>query len=249
MLFGFKSKSKGVTLVELSIVLAVLGILIVVGISGRSFIDISRATATIKQLSDRDLAFQIFTSTYDCIPGDCSNATVVGTNGALTTIGIGDGDTKIEASSGAATTNTVPNEIAYAEEHLVDAQLFNRSISTVTAYTANQTQISAANNLLVKILPSAKVPSSYISSFTFGSNGNYSVIGGASSTENVINGLVIPYPQIFRTIDSKIDDGSAFAGNVRCETVAVTSATTTFANTTTPYSTATGCVLFVKMSS
>ena len=243
-----KSKNKGVTLVELSIVLAVMGILIIVGISGRSFIDISRATATIKQLNDRDLAFQIFTSTYDCTPGDCALTTVVGANGALKSTGMGNGNTKVEVSSGSATTNTVPNELVYAEEHLVNAQLFNRTYGTVTAYTANAAQ---TGNTVASILQSAKIPSTYISSMSVGSLGLYSVVGGASATEAAINGLTVSYPGIFRIIDSKIDNGSAISGNVRCETTALGSTFAAFVNTTIDYSasTMTSCVLLAKMSS
>jgi prepilin-type N-terminal cleavage/methylation domain-containing protein len=241
-----KSKNKGVTLVELSIVLAVMGILIIVGISGRSFIDISRATATIKQLNDRDLAFQIFTSTYDCTPGDCALTTVVGSNGALKSTGIGNGNTRVEASSGSATTNTVPNEVVYAEEHLVQAQLFNRTYGTVTPYAASTAQ---TGNNLKDILQSAKIPSTYISSMSVGSLGLYSIVGGASATESAINGLTVSYPGIFRIIDSKIDNGSAISGNVQCETTALTPAFTAFANTTTDYPAITSCVFLAKMSS
>ncbi len=231
-------KSKGVTLVELSIVLAVLGILIIVGISGRGLIDISRATATIKQLSDRDLSFQIFLSTYDCLPGDCSMTTVAGSNGMLATTGIGDGDTKIEAYASSST----PNEIAFVEEHLVKAQLFNRSIGTVTAGTTQ----SGTQNLLSGILPIAKVPGAYFSVMNIGTIGTYSIIGGASSTENVLNGLAISYPGIFKIIDSKIDDANGTSGNVVCQGADITSAITTLSGTS--YASATKCAFVVKMN-
>lgn len=234
------SRSKGVTLIELSIVLAILGILIIVGISGRSLIDVSRATSTIKQIGDRDLAFQIFTSTYDCVPGDCAITTVVGANGALNTVGIGNGNTLIEAA-----TATTPNEIAFAEEHLVKAQLFNRTYSTITAFTGAQ---NAGENLLAQILPAVKIPSSYISSITVGNLGNYNVVGGASATENIFNNQLVLYPAILRIVDSKIDDGSAFTGRVRCETAQPASTIATFANVGTDYSAITSCVLFSSMS-
>ena len=223
----FNAKNKGVTLVELSIVLAIFGILIVVGISGRSLIDISRATATTEYLSNRSIAFQTFTSTYDCVPGDCATPTVVGSTGQLNTVGVGNGNITIESLA----TN---NEIPFVEEHFVKAQLFNRSIGTITAGT---------NPNLVSILPMSKVPGAYVSSVSIAGN-IYNVLGGASTTETLINGTAIAYPNLFRIIDSKIDDSSATTGNARCET---TFATTGFSGTTAYNAMTSGCVFAVKI--
>lgn len=233
----FRSKSKGVTLVELSIVLAIFGILIVVGISGRSLIDISRATATTQYLNNRSIAFQTFTSTYDCVPGDCATLSVVGATGQLATVGVGNGNTMINAADA-----TNPNEIAFAEEHLVRAQLFNRSIGIITD-GINQ---AAGSNLLSTILPLTKVPTTYVSAFTIAGE-HYNILGAASATENVINGTPVAYPNLFRIIDSKVDDGNAITGLARCEEVAITGATVAFANTTTAYNAMPSCVFASKL--
>lgn len=224
-----RAKSRGVTLVELSIVLAILGILIVVGISGRSLIDISRATATVEYLGNRSIAFQTFETTYSCLPGDCALTTVVGGAGSLNTNGVGNGNTKIEAFAA-----PINDEIGFVEEHFFKAQLFNRSV-TVAA---------AAQNDLTKILPVAKVPGSYVSSLTVNS-GMHHVIGGASATD-VVNGNLVLYPAIFRIIDSKLDDGDATQGSVLCSTTAITAAATT-TNATGYNAINAGCVLVSKV--
>lgn len=220
---------------ELSIVLAILGILIVATISGKSLIDISRATATIQQLSDRVLAFQIFSSTYDCIPGDCSTTTVTSNLGAT---GIGNGNNVVEAY----VASSKPNELVFVEEHLVKARLFNRTIGTVTAGTTQ----TAGQNLLADNLTVSKVPGAYISSFSIGQV-FYNIVGGASATENVINGIPIAYPGIFKIIDSKVDDSSATTGDIRCETTAPTATFATFVGTTA-YPSISTCTLFAKMA-
>jgi prepilin-type N-terminal cleavage/methylation domain-containing protein len=225
-----RGKSRGVTLVELSIVLAILGILIVVGISGRSLIDISRATATVEYLGNRSIAFQTFETTYSCLPGDCSLTTVVGSTGSLNTTGVGNGNTKIEAF----VTSASADEIGFVEEHFFKAQLFNRSV-TVAA---------TAKNDLTKILPVAKVPGSYVSSLTVNSEMHH-VIGGASATD-VVNGNVVLYPAIFRIIDSKLDDGDATKGSVLCSTAAITTTATT-TNATGYNAINAGCVLVSKV--
>jgi prepilin-type N-terminal cleavage/methylation domain-containing protein len=155
----FHSKSKGVTLVELSIVLAIFGILIIVGISGRALIDISRTNATMQYLNHRSIAFQTFETTYDCLPGDCAKD--------LTQINVtvkGDGDTIIELADSTAggATAAANNELAFVEEHFVKAKLFNRTITPTIVASAQ----GSADNLLSGILPIVKIPSTYVSTFT-----------------------------------------------------------------------------------
>jgi prepilin-type N-terminal cleavage/methylation domain-containing protein len=165
----FNSRSRGVTLIELSIVLAILGVLIVATISGESLIDISRATATMQQLRDRSLAFQIFSSTYDCIPGDCIDATAKITGVAVNANGNGNASLNLASAS----TN---NEVAFVEHHLVQARLFNRTIGTVTVGAQTGTQ-----NALQSFLPKSKIPSTYISNIS-SSNLFYNIVGGLSTT-------------------------------------------------------------------
>ncbi len=203
----FNSRSRGVTLIELSIVLAILGVLIVATISGKSLIDISRATATMEQLRDRSLAFQIFSSTYDCIPGDCIDATakITGVNAN------GNGDASLNLAS--ASTN---NEVVLVEHHLVQARLFNRTLGTVTVGAQTGTQ-----NALQSFLPKSKIPSTYISNIS-SLNSFYNIVGGLSTTNattsDIINTRVVSPPAVLQIIDSKADDGIANTGAVLCHT-------------------------------
>ncbi len=191
------SRSRGVTLIELSIVLAILGVLIVATISGKSLIDISRATATMQQVRDRTLAFQIFSSTYNCIPGDCAASTLI--TGAAN----GNANGKIGTFIGAN-----PGEIAIVEDHFQKSKLFNR---TVVATGASAEDLSL-------ILPKSKVSGGYISSVHMG-NQPYSMIGGLANPGDLMNVTVI-VPGVLQIIDSKLDDGKANAGSVQCHTVA-----------------------------
>ncbi|MFT4967366.1 MAG: prepilin-type N-terminal cleavage/methylation domain-containing protein [Candidatus Deianiraeaceae bacterium] len=192
------SRSRGVTLIELSIVLAILGVLIVATISGKSLIDISRATATMQQVRDRTLAFQIFSSTYDCTPGDCKASTVI--TGALDGNGNGKIGTFIDAAN--------PGEIAIVENHLEKSKLFNRPVAVAGV---------TLDNLLL-ILPKSKVAAGYISTVHMG-NQPYSMIGGIATATDLMNSTVI-VPGVFQIIDSKLDDGVANLGSIQCHTVA-----------------------------
>lgn len=204
------TKSRGVTLIELSIVLAILGVLIVATISGRSLIDISRATATMQQLRDRSLAFQIFSSTYDCIPGDCLNA---GQISGLITYGNGNGDGVINVASA-----TTKNELALVEEHLVKSKLFTRTLGEITVAEPIAAQ-QGTENALHTILPKAKIANAYISSVSSGGS-FYNIVGGFtqenySTASDLINFSPLP-AAVLQIVDSKIDDGLASAGSVTC---------------------------------
>ncbi|MDA0617650.1 MAG: prepilin-type N-terminal cleavage/methylation domain-containing protein [Proteobacteria bacterium] len=210
------SKSRGVTLIELSIVLAILGVLIVATISGKSLIDISRATATMQQLRDRSLAFQIFSSTYDCIPGDCIDAQskIAG----VIVDGNGNGDGTINLASA-----THRNEVALVEHHLIQSKLFTRTIASIN--TAIGAPV-ALENPLEPILPKAKVTNGYISSVSSGNN-FYNIVGAFSQTNSTVSDLInynsLAYT-VLQIVDSKVDDGIATTGSITCH--AVTAPTT-----------------------
>lgn len=244
------SKSRGVTLIELAIVLAILGVLIVATISGKSLVDISRATATIQQMRDRALAFQIFNSTYDCVPGDCVDAQAkLSLAGALN----GNGDTVINintqniTATGTTTSTAGNGEVAYVEYHLVAAGLFNR---TIPAISPN----------LALILPKTKIGNAYISTVSAGSN-YYNIIGTFTTANAVLvttgPDTSTPYDQIntfpvvpatLRIVDAKIDDSVASTGSVTCYTTytpATTGALFTLPAAATDYSA--NCFLAAKM--
>ena len=201
------AKSRGVTLVELSIVLAILGILVIVGVSGRSLLDIARATATIEQINSRSIAFQTFEATYGCVPGDCALTTIVGASGSLNTVGVGDGNGKIGHLSRF-------EESFYAEEHFYKAGLFSRPVTISGTLVAEN------------IYASVKIPNFHIALFTLNSNpaynnfvgGVYHVIYQPSQALNLV--YFAPwrnsYLKIFQIIESKLDDGDITTGNMRC---------------------------------
>lgn len=89
-------KNKGFTLLELSIVIVIIG-LIVAGISaGQSLVKQANIRSQISQIQSFELAFNSFILQYNAIPGDFNNANAYwGSDGVD-----GDGDKRIEGAAG-----------------------------------------------------------------------------------------------------------------------------------------------------
>jgi len=75
------SGNAGFTLVELSIVLVIIGLIIGGVLVGQDLIKVATIRATISQIEKYQTAVNTFRVKYNCIPGDCANATsFFGTN-------------------------------------------------------------------------------------------------------------------------------------------------------------------------
>lgn len=65
----------GFTLIELSIVLVIIGLLVGGIIAGRDLIRISKIRSILSQIEDTKIAVSTFKNKFNCLPGDCPNAT------------------------------------------------------------------------------------------------------------------------------------------------------------------------------
>lgn len=70
----YKSLRGGFTLVELSIVLIIIGLLTAGILVGRDLIRAAQMRAQIAQLNELDTAVNAFRLKYNCLPGDCADA-------------------------------------------------------------------------------------------------------------------------------------------------------------------------------
>jgi len=67
-------KRQGFTLIELSIVLVVIGLIVGGVLSGQDLIRAAQMRLEVGQLEQLDTAVNTFKSKYQCIPGDCNKA-------------------------------------------------------------------------------------------------------------------------------------------------------------------------------
>ncbi len=69
-----KNKYKGFSLIEISVVLSIVGILMGFSLKGRGLIENAKIRSVISQIDNYRSAIQLFTEKYNGMPGDISNA-------------------------------------------------------------------------------------------------------------------------------------------------------------------------------
>src|SRR5580693_8599189 len=70
-----KASRRGFTLIEMSIVLVIIGLIVGGTMVGQELVKASEARSFISTMQSFQSAFYTFQGKYDCLPGDCGNAT------------------------------------------------------------------------------------------------------------------------------------------------------------------------------
>lgn len=254
-----KSAAKaGFSLVELSIVLVILGLLVGGVLSGQSLVRAAELRSVTSEFNRYMAAIGTFRDKYFALPGDMSNAVSFWGN---TDTGNGDGDGTIESTAtsiGAAGAQT-SNEISNFWIQLTKAGLIEGSYTAI----ANTTLTPGTNN------PKAKLSSGawnigYLGTVAISSGvyyeGNYGNVFYFGSGTNAVQPTGVLKSEEAWNIDTKLDDGKPMVGaivtlesqgaaapsgcgNAAASTTVATAATTTY-DLTNPSSTA--CSLVFK---
>jgi prepilin-type N-terminal cleavage/methylation domain-containing protein len=255
----FSSKKSAFSLIELSIVLIIIGLLIAGVTGGASLIKSSELRAAISEARGWSTAVNGFYNQFNAYPGDY-NVVIGSTTGAA-----GNANSQINAfttaanpsgtasaTAGCVTTGTPTSGCAY-EDNVAWVQLRNAGVidtNIVSAPTVNATW-SVANSATFGVTnPSSKIKSSgwvFDYSTATGYLQNVVILTGAvtapGATNSYVNGTptssgAITPPDAL-SIDTKVDDGVANTGRVRGvgvtgtgATACYNSATYTTANTT-----------------
>jgi prepilin-type N-terminal cleavage/methylation domain-containing protein len=208
--------SRGFSLVELSIVLVILGLLTGGILSGQSLIRASELRSITGEYQRYTTAISAFRDKYFAMPGDFNKASDFGW-GALN----GDGDGVIENTAVAGT-----NEISTFWIHLASAGLMEGSYTNI----ANTTLTPGVNNPRSKLsnagwnvlhlgghtvggvsTPPAGTTVVDTGTYFAGSYGNVFTVG--SGTSAILPGPILK-PEEAWNLDTKIDDGRPDQGTV-----------------------------------
>ncbi len=231
-----KTAQAGFTLVELSIVLVIIGLIVGGVLAGQDMIRAAEIRATISQVEEFNTAANTFRDKYRAMPGDIAQ-------GASTNFGLPDAANRAAATrnvnqngllecsgTGCGDIRSFGGENALFWRDLSNKNLIENSLNVATGEVdggagANITPGGTAD--LFNYLPEAKMgKGNYITTFSASGRNFYQLTGitsiangtGAYTLRNALT------PQESFNIDAKMDDGKPQSGTVRAlSSVAVTS--------------------------
>lgn len=251
------------TLVELSIVLAIIGILVGSIVAGSSMLRQSEVQTIISDYTKYSTAVAQFARQYGGQPGDlldatnywgddntnCPDAAVTNTTPGTCN---GNGDGQIVTATGAVGANT--NEPFRAWQHLQLAGLVDGNFSGVTAGTIGTTDLTSAPSVNI---PRSRITNAGWSLFHYNAVdvanrynqnvGNFLMFGTANGNK-LTRGAAIKPDEAFQ-VDKKIDDGRpAFGRVVTLKPAFLTNCATSATDATAEYKvtdTSTACSLMM----
>jgi len=222
-----QKKEQGFTLIELSIVLVIIGLIIGGVLVGQDLIRAAEVRATVSQVEKYNTAVNTFRGKFNALPGDL-NSIVQSTFGfaargtGTPPTGQGDGNGLIEGADGSGGLKQGGGETGLFWVDLsssVGGNLIDGGFSTATAAgtpttTASGTGASSNDSYL----PQAKLGrGNYL--YTYSSSGiNYFGLSAPSGTNPLNSGVLtssksLSVSQAYN-IDKKVDDGYPLSGNV-----------------------------------
>jgi prepilin-type N-terminal cleavage/methylation domain-containing protein len=226
---------QGFTLIELSIVLVIIGLLVGGVLAGQSLIAAAAVRAQISQIERYNTAAATFQGKYGGLPGDL-NASLAAKFGLTTRAGIqgrGDGDGILEGydydASEACTYSTstpcyITGEPILFWRDLSSANLIDSAFSTATdSATTNGgwgqwCSSGCANYFISLIIPAAKIGTgNYV--YAYGSNAvNFFAVLGIINIGTSPGTIYLAQPSLTvaqaYAIDKKTDDGLPLSGRV-----------------------------------
>lgn len=197
----------GFTLIELSIVLVIIGLIVGGILIGQDMIKSAELRATVTQLERYSAAVNTFRSKYNGLPGDLANYSnfnfqATGRTGGA---GLGDGNALLQSCDPAANPGYFCGENKMFWSDLATANMIAES--TTGAATAAAAAVTAAN--LPTQMPLAKMGKSTFITVASTTGLNYYLISGltavAASGAPTLSDTITPQ-EAFQ-IDTKMDDG------------------------------------------
>ena len=212
----FIKKKEAFSLVELSIVIVIIGLLVAGTLAGADLIKTAKLKSLIGEVESYKIAVDNFKQQYEELPGDMRNATSFWTtdqNGG-TAVQNGNGDGEIQPSSGDK--NAGLTETFYAWNHLTLAKLVPGTFSGSTATGATPGVNIPASKYMDGVGFSLRYnanPWNYTNALGRFLPANYIATGKAYAAWNIPQTNAFTAQQAYY-VDSKIDDGKPASGKV-----------------------------------
>jgi prepilin-type N-terminal cleavage/methylation domain-containing protein len=212
------SHQKGFTLIELSIVLVIIGLIVGGVLVGQDLIKAAETRATITQIEKYNTAVNTFRVKFNSLPGDiaAATATTFGLTAGAGTTGLGDGNGLIDGNSGTAGSLLQGSgETGMFWQHLSSAaggNLVDGSFASIV-YAGT---VSPASTAINSYMPSAKLSGNkYIYVYNDGTYNYYGLSGVTALAAGVLTGTPSVTVTQAYNMDKKVDDGLPTTGNVQ----------------------------------
>jgi prepilin-type N-terminal cleavage/methylation domain-containing protein len=209
----------GFTLIELSIVLVIIGLIVGGVLVGQDLIRAAEVRAQIAQIEKYNTAVNTFRGKFNAMPGDMSNATAASYGFAPSncagTAGLRDGNGLLDGNAGAGSFLQGGGETGMFWSDLTTAGLTQYVDGSFAADASCLATPSPAASALGNFMPTGKIGrGTYIYVYNTGGVNYYGVsavsamAAGALTSSGPMSSL-----QAYN-IDKKMDDGVATTGNV-----------------------------------
>lgn len=219
-----KNHKSGFTLIELSIVLVIIGLIVGGVLVGQDLIEAAKIRSTVSQIEQYKSAVNAFKLKYNELPGDmsASNASSFGFATRAGTAGRGDGNGIIEGGASDYVASFNAGELSLFWNDLGASGLIEgtyKGIDCTVGVPSNCTA-SSASIPPSQILPPLKVGNnSYMVATTYNKVNSFAIVGNINVVDNTgvlgisnpphVNGLT---PTQAYNIDKKLDDGLPLSG-------------------------------------
>lgn len=212
-----KKYKQGFTLIELSIVIVIIGLIVAGVVGGGALIEQSRVRAQIAQLESYKTAYNTFKLKYDAIAGDFANA-----SGYWPGVANGDGNSRITEDCNGANDNSFENMKFF--QHLSEANLIAGDFNNSWQIDAGYPELKIAPNsgmvacgMILSGHTDGEIQTHHQISIADARKQYRAVLalnvnnpGVANSSYNDNSG--VQKPKTMQDIDNKIDDGVATLG-------------------------------------
>ena len=228
----------GFTLIELSIVLVIIGLIVGGVLVGQDLIKAAEIRATVAQIEKYNTAVNTFQGKFNGLPGDLPATTAAAfglyaQNAGAGGTGRGDGNGLID---GSVSTSTVP--AAYTQEgvafwvHLSQANLLDGNFASIFWDSAPPVTIATAASIS-EVFPLARIGRGNYIVVGSASGQNYYMITGIASSNGatssgILNTTANLTPIEAYNMDVKLDDGAPETGIVQAHGLVTNSTTTLF---------------------
>jgi len=239
----FRSRS-GFSLVELSIVLIIFGMLTAPVVAGRDMLKTAELRAVISEFEEYKVAIDHFMTQYEGLPGDLRNAESFWGqyNSATRPNGTFNGNNNARIDS---------NEIFRSWHQLALARLITGTYTSSNDASDDANigvNVPASNYIGAGFsLAWVSAPGSWTDDLGRGFPSNYFVLGSETLASNLLTGSALKSEDAYY-VDAKIDDGVPDFGNVLAVSGTDVSATDCVSSGSYNFNnTAVSCVLYVNL--